>query len=121
MAKIDSRCPWVKATDGVNVKVMKVEYSPAKFTQGRVGIYIFASHRKIPVYCFPFQMLTPDSVDDFATSPELVSMLQGGFFDPKNGAGPFTFKLGDAKVEGIGLPGNEHVLYAVTFDIKVLP
>lgn len=121
MAKIDPRCYWVEAHDGERVKVDSVAYMDATQTQNRLGVYVFAMRRKIMQWCVPFQMIlpgNPGSVDDFGTIPELVTDMLGGNFDPGKGQrGPFKFQMDDAWVDGLGLPLNRHVIYAITFTL----
>ncbi len=110
-------CPWVTATDGNAVKVQSVGYVPAELTQGRIGIYVYAVQKKFQVWGQPYKLLLPGSEDDFATMPQFVIDMAGGTFNPAHGAGPFTIKMGDAVVSGMGLPEARHVVYVVTFDL----
>jgi len=119
MAIIDPRCSaWVTATDGLTVKVERVGYMNGAQTKDKLGIYVFANFRKRAAWCIPYKLLLPGSVDDFATLPDFAIDMAGGGFIPSRGeVGPFTIQMGDAKVSGMGLPVNEHVIYCVTFSI----
>jgi len=106
--------PWVHATNGDLVKVHSVGYVNGDLSGGNIGIYVTAIRKKVQVV-YPFDLLLPGSVDHFATYPQLKIDMAGGGFDPKNARGPFTIKMGDAVVDGMGLPLNQHVIYWVTF------
>ena len=46
--------------------------------------------------------------------------MAGGLFYPDRGqSGPFTIACGDARVEGMGLPANHHVIYIITFGLRL--
>lgn len=112
------QAPWVQAQDGAVIKVARVDYIPAELSGNRNAVYVFAQQNGAPAYGQPFDMVLPGSVDHFAVSPVLVTDMQGGGFDPGKGQrGPFKFQLGDAYVDGIGLPLNRHVTYVITFDL----
>lgn len=108
-------CPWVTTQEGVKYKVQSVGYVPAELTQGRIGLYVYAVHKKFQVWGEPYDLVLPGSVDHYATLPQFVIDMAGGNFDPAHGAGPFTIKMGDCTVSGMGLPLNRHVCYVVTF------
>jgi hypothetical protein len=87
-------------------------------TQGRIGIYVFANFRKRAVWCVPYQLVLPGSVDTYATISDFrIDMAGGGFVPARGEVGPFTIRMGDAKVSGMGLPVNQHVIYVITFSI----
>lgn len=120
-ASVDPRCPWVKPIDGTNVKVERVAYLDGKQTRGNLGIYVFASYRKRDWWGTPFRLLLPGSWDEFATLSDFVIDMAGGLFYPDRGEdGPFDIVCGDARVEGMGLPANQHVIYIVTFGLRTV-
>jgi hypothetical protein len=114
----NEQCPWVQAEHGETVKVQSVGYVDAHLSGGRLGIYVFALRRKLPVWGLRFAQILPGSIDEFATMPEFRLDMAGGSFDPGKGQrGPFKIQLGDAYVDGMGLPLNRHVVYVVTFKV----
>lgn len=116
---IDVRCPWVTFQDSALVKVHSVGYVPAELSQGRLGIYVYTLRNKVPVWGVTYRILRPDGAfDDFETMPDFVLSMAGGGFNEGQGVGPFTAALGGAKVMGMGLPENRHVVYIVQFDLK---
>jgi len=118
-AIIDPRCNWVKAYDGPNVKVERVAYMDGTQTRGNLGIYINTSYRKRDWWGTPFRLLLPGSWDEFASLSDFVVDMAGGLFYPDRGEdGPFDIVCGDARVEGMGLPANHHVIYIVTFGLR---
>jgi hypothetical protein len=119
MPVIDPRCSeWVTYQNGTQVHVQSVGYVPAELSDGRLGIYVYAVQKKFPVWGRAFDLLLPGSIDHFATMPEFkIDMAGGGFMPDRGETGPFTVRMGDAQVAGMGLPANRHVLYIVMFNL----
>lgn len=118
MAKVSPESPWVQAHDGERIKVLRVDYVNADRSGGNLGIYVYALHKKVPVWGIPFVQLLPGSEDAFATRPNFVLDMTGGGFDPGKGQrGPFKIQMNDCFVDGMGLPLNRHVIYIITFNL----
>lgn len=116
-------CPWVKATHGDFVRVYAVEYITAPYNDQRYGYYVETFFRKISRYGIEFSQHLPDgAIDLWATQPEFVRSLKGGLFYPdRDQSGPFEIRCGDARVRGLGLPYNQHVVYVVIFQLTKMP
>ena len=122
MAAINPECPWVQAHDGARIKVLRVDYVNADLSGANLGIYVYSLHKKVQVWGVPFTQFLPGSEDAFATRPNFVLDLAGSHFDPgKSQRGPFKIQMGDAFVDGMGLPLNRHVLYVITFNLLDAP
>jgi len=119
---INPACPWVLAQAGVNVKIREVAYIPAELSGNRNALYVVGVKNGAPHYGEPFDMVLPGSIDHFAITPNLVTDMAGGGFDPGKGQrGPFKFVFGDASVDGFGLPLNRHVAYVIVVDYGGAP
>lgn len=114
-------CPWVTAENSDTTKVLSVGYVNADLSGGNLGIYVYALRAKIFQWGIPYHLNLPGSVDTFGTRPEFHIDMQGGGFNPEFGVGPFEIELGGAKVKGMGLPLNRHVIYVVTFSMNKSP
>lgn len=109
--------PWVHAENGEKFRVHSVGYVNADLSDGNLGLYVYAIKKKVQMWGIPFDMILPGSVDRWGTRPEFKIDMAGGGFNPEHGRGPFKIQMGDAWVDGMGLPLNRHVIYVVTFAI----
>jgi len=122
MVEVDKRLTWVSVTQGSGYKVSAVHFydnKPVDYPESQGGVKIMVSvsdgNGKL-LWKVPVTQVWPDDKAIHHTRNGMVDFDMSGdsSFDPQRGqVGPYSIRVGDCEVRGLGLPLKQHVEYGI--------